>query len=57
MAFITAGNRGIQLKRLNTMGMALKIVIVADIAIPDGRHITQRTLVLKGGNRLRNLYN
>ena len=55
-AFITAGYSGIQLKRLNTMRMTMKVVTVADIATPDGRRITQSALALKHGNRLRDHY-
>ena len=55
--FITAGYRGLQLKRLNNMRMAMKAVTVADIATPDGRRITQRVLTLKCSNRLRDHYN
>ena len=55
-AFITAGYRDIQLKRLNTMRMAMKVVTVADIATPDGRRITQCALTLKSGNHLRDHY-
>ena len=55
-AFIAAGYRGIELKRLNTMRMAMQVVTVADIATPDGRRITQRALTLKRGNCLRDHY-
>jgi len=55
-AFITAGYSGIQLERLNTMRMTMKVVTVADIATPDGRRITQSALTLKHGNRLRDHY-
>ena len=55
-AFITAGYRVIQLKRLNIMRMAMKAVTVTDVATPDRRRITQRTLILKCGNRLRDHY-
>jgi len=34
----------------------MQVVIVADIANPDGRRITQRALTLKCGNRLRDHY-
>ena len=36
--------------------MAMKVVTVADIATPDGRRITQRALILKRGNCLRDHY-
>jgi len=47
MAFIAAGYRGIQLKRLNNMRMAMEVVTVVDFVTLDGRRITQRAIALK----------
>ena len=56
MAFIAAGYRGIQLKRLNNMRMAMEVVTVVDFVTLDGRRITQRAIALKRGNSLRDHY-
>ena len=54
--FVDAHPIEIRAKRINTMIMALTVVIVADIATLDGRHITQRALIMKCGDRLRDHY-
>ena len=55
-ASIAAGYRGIQLKRFNTMRMAMKVVTVADFASLDGRCIIQSALTLKCGDSVRDHY-
>ena len=55
-AFIDAGFRGSQLKRLNVMRMELQAVTVADIATPDGRRLTHNAFLLRSSNGLRIIY-
>ena len=55
-AFIDAGFRGKELKRLNIMRMAMQVVTVSDIATPDGRRLTLSAYLLQNSNGLRTLY-
>ena len=41
---------------LNNIRMYLKVITIADIATPDGRHITHNVFLLKEGNHLREHY-
>ena len=51
-AFTDAGFRKNDLSLLNIMRMAMKVVMIADIATPDGKQLLQRAFLLQSGNHL-----
>ena len=55
-AFIDAGFRRKELKRLNIMRMAMRVVTVSNIATPDGRRLTLSAYLLRNSNGPRTIY-
>ena len=51
--FTSSGFTGADLALLNQMRLCLQVMTVADVATPDGRHITPQEFLCKQGNGLR----